>query len=260
MGIIPARAGFTSSRPGRSCPGRDHPRTRGVYRTAYDPAAAVLGSSPHARGLPDGPVHAQAAGRIIPARAGFTRVRTSNPKVVGDHPRTRGVYPALPPVKSRTRGSSPHARGLPCDGGIPGIALGIIPARAGFTPCASDWPGHRADHPRTRGVYGNRSARSPRERGSSPHARGLPPPGGRAWVWGFGSSPHARGLRPQATDHRGQDGIIPARAGFTGAPGGTQARYRDHPRTRGVYRLRTSTCHGPDGSSPHARGLLINLP
>ena len=29
----------------------------------------------------------------------------------------------------------------------------IIPARAGFTPCASDWPGHRADHPRTRGVY-----------------------------------------------------------------------------------------------------------
>ena len=213
--IIPACAGFTRLYHLRKSGSKDHPRMRGVYADAALMALVAWGSSPHARGLPVLPKLNPEGNRIIPACAGFTRVRTSNPKVVGDHPRTRGVYPALPPVKSRTRGSSPHARGLPCDGGIPGIALGIIPARAGFTPCASDWPGHRADHPRTRGVYGNRSARSPRERGSSPHARGLPPPGGRAWVWGFGSSPHARGLLRGIRETTAISRIIPARAGFT---------------------------------------------
>ena len=51
------------------------------------------------------------------------------------------------------------------------------------------------DHPRSRGVYGARAH------------------GGHALV---GSSPLARGLRPQPGEEVAEDGIIPARAGFTG--------------------------------------------
>ena len=93
-GIIPARAGFTfpdlSGRP--EC--QDHPRSRGVYRSrgkfrlafrGSSPLArglrpldnhvkTVFGSSPLARGLHIRPVLIPALGRIIPARAGFTKI------------------------------------------------------------------------------------------------------------------------------------------------------------------------------------------
>ena len=70
--IIPARAGFT--RRERPHEGRigDHPRSRGVYRTATLCSECTAGSSPLARGLP---ILVPAPGRghrIIPARAGFT--------------------------------------------------------------------------------------------------------------------------------------------------------------------------------------------
>ena len=71
--IIPARAGFTHhSVP--SCPtGWDHPRSRGVYLPPPPCAASSLGSSPLARGLREEVGGDLLTGRIIPARAGFTR-------------------------------------------------------------------------------------------------------------------------------------------------------------------------------------------
>ena len=71
-GIIPARAGFTTSTAKPLTPPPDHPRSRGVYTGRIDVTRSVTGSSPLARGLrapvggPD-----EVAG-IIPARAGFT--------------------------------------------------------------------------------------------------------------------------------------------------------------------------------------------
>ena len=50
-GIIPARAGFTSSRSRRTSVTRDHPRSRGVYEARARRDADGLGSSPLARGL-----------------------------------------------------------------------------------------------------------------------------------------------------------------------------------------------------------------
>ena len=50
--------------------------------------------------------------------------------------------------------------------------------------------------------------------------------------------------------------IIPARAGFTRPPLSPSPFPRDHPRSRGVYRLPPVTGAGPWGSSPLARGLL----
>ena len=49
--------------------------------------------------------------------------------------------------------------------------------------------------------------------------------------------------------------IIPARAGFTGAPPKLLVGRPDHPRSRGVYAFQGHGLHGEDGSSPLARGL-----
>ena len=112
VGIIPARAGFTSSTTtGTSSPG-DHPRSRGVYANNAAALIQQIGSSPLARGLPGpltgapldvgiiparagftpgGPLGGEGL-RIIPARAGFTVRVVRVPLPRGDHPRSRGVY------------------------------------------------------------------------------------------------------------------------------------------------------------------------
>ena len=112
----------------------------------------------------------------------------------------------------------------------------IIPARAGFTGHQKPEVSDMGDHPRTRGVYVKTFIDATRTAGSSPHARGLPPPG-----------------RTQLS----QRGIIPARAGFTSTRATGSRPSRDHPRTRGVYRLEPAGEGRLPGSSPHARGLLV---
>ena len=90
--IIPARAGFTGSRPAGRGRNRDHPRSRGVYPRP-DPRERIReGSSPLARGLPRGGSPPRRRSWIIPARAGFTAADTAVKLVATDHPRSRGVY------------------------------------------------------------------------------------------------------------------------------------------------------------------------
>ena len=234
-GIIPARAGFTR-RPRRPpVPAGDHPRSRGVYHDPNSEAYSTGGSSPLARGLRAIWGTTCAPGRIIPARAGFTR-SCGAPGCRGlDHPRSRGVYAVAPPgglprpvdhprsrgvyapssrCRGPTSGSSPLARGLRHAPVLAGRGSRIIPARAGFTQPSQRAHFARADHPRSRGVYLFLSVRV----------------GLRA-----GSSPLARGLLLSALVVAFIQGIIPARAGFTRRPGGSSAP-------------------GP-GSSPLARGL-----
>ena len=70
-----------------------------------------------------------------------------------------------------------------------------------------------------------------------------------------GSSPLARGLHVPRRNQRDFIGIIPARAGFTGAYGIPQALPGDHPRSRGVYAGLFPGLCPVAGSSPLARGL-----
>ena len=99
--------------------------------------------------------------------------------------------------------------------------------------CPSPW-----DHPRTRGVYDVLAEVLVPSGGSSPHTRGLPGgPGGLG----------------------GGVGIIPAHAGFTTRRGRGPARSRDHPRTRGVYVDEVRDRDGSEGSSPHTRGLRVEV-
>ena len=152
------------------------------------------GSSPLARGLPERVGQAGESLRIIPARAGFTMEYVSTGTGIMDHPRSRGVYPSIRLSRASRLGSSPLARGLPQFLASRNVVVGIIPARAGFTYC----PGRREclcrDHPRSRGVY-------------------LFSGSGRCCSWG--SSPLARGLRHPVDEGLRDQGIIPARAGFT---------------------------------------------
>ena len=213
---------------------RWYPRSRGVYA---GPALAdwlSSGSSPIARGLPDGARQETVCMRIIPARAGFTGRRARFFQADADHPRSRGVYTRHSYYVSIRAGSSPLARGLPRRGQLRQRQQGIIPARAGFTLLHHLRFRKGRDHPRSRGVYPRRSRQVLNSPGSSPLARGLPRPGGA---------------------RRPAGGIIPARAGFTLAA--TDLRYPgpDHPRSRGVYSPATPLRWTSRGSSPLARGL-----
>ena len=218
----------------------DHPRSRGVYNLLTDPRLRDSGSSPLARGLPDRAFICAMHARIIPARAGFTRHRGVDQRLVRDHPRSRGVYSSTAASGRSPGGSSPLARGLPrgpddqrrdpvdhprsrgvyAIGGVRrDCEARIIPARAGFTRPEVLLGPVPADHPRSRGVYIDPDSFTDGIHGSSPLARGLP------------------GARERA--HR---------------------RDPDHPRSRGVYHAASGCTATMRGSSPLARGLLPRIP
>ena len=195
--IIPARAGFTGTRYVSVHAGSDHPRSRGVYLRSAMSSSTRSGSSPLARGLrlPVGVVGAQHG--IIPARAGFTKDSPVRVELVGDHPRSRGVYWNVKNLPPAAVGSSPLARGLLYAYAGLALVLRIIPARAGFTLVHCSLFSVGWDHPRSRGVYlgwGYQAVPGP---GSSPLARGL-------LLGRFFTTFYPR--------------IIPARAGFTQGP------------------------------------------
>ena len=90
------------------------------------------------------------------------------------------------------------------------------------------------DHPRSRGVYERLRERP---------------------VTHLGSSPLARGLPPIVEILTSQEGIIPARAGFTQFIELSRSGNMDHPRSRGVYIEPPPAVRRGPGSSPLARGL-----
>ena len=277
----------------------DHPRSRGVYACVSPIGEGGPGSSPLARGLRSVCDSRAGAPRIIPARAGFTWSHRRGRRQAEDHPRSRGVYGAVAAVARLDRGSSPLARGLLEPLVVKRPRLGIIPARAGFTPRVAHRSSGPTDHPRSRGVYTLDSLLSRPPHGSSPLARGLhgrrlsarrdlgiiparagftaldsllsrPPqdhPRSRGVYRrmspetriGRGSSPLARGLRSRLSALSAAFRIIPARAGFTAAVARLDRLGWDHPRSRGVYALDSLLSRPPSGSSPLARGLPSRL-
>ena len=234
LGIIPARAGFTALRDSVGDKWSDHPRSRGVYIAAHHRMPRGVGSSPLARGLLHLILNSPSITGIIPARAGFTSPSCSLRSMDWDHPRSRGVYLVGFRFFLVFYGSSPLARGLLLEIRDVDNDLGIIPARAGFTPKDEGSDSRSSDHPRSRGVYGVIGEFNSKYGGSSPLARGLR------------STQRVPLLPPR---------IIPARAGFTPGAVATGAVWGDHPRSRGVYPARMSFVETPAGSSPLARGL-----
>ena len=187
------------------------------------------------RGLLGGRHQADLGCRIIPARAGFTRVSASGAAGGPDHPRACGVYAGAPDCVLPPQGSSPRVRGLPERLSVVVLLPRIIPARAGFTRGSRSTLACPADHPRACGVYAW-DAKVPGDiLGSSPRVRGLPlrrsgrrfavsdhPRACGVYMVSFsmrmmmvGSSPRVRGLPAAANASNALSRIIPARAGFT---------------------------------------------
>ena len=71
-GIIPAYAGNTPVRLGRSLPCRDHPRVCGEHVNQFDGHCPTSGSSPRMRGTLVQVVERAVGAGIIPAYAGNT--------------------------------------------------------------------------------------------------------------------------------------------------------------------------------------------
>ena len=188
---------------------------------------------------------------------------------------TRGVYRDGLDKPAQITGSSPLARGLRIPPPGDSDHVGIIPARAGFTPPRSRPTGATWDHPRSRGVYTDCTTEPHWEAGSSPLARGLPPvllhrPGAGGIIPARAGFTRPRTNRARAgSDHPRSRGvydaslrmvsqasrIIPARAGFTPPRLTWRSTTGDHPRSRGVYSVTFGGVWLTGGSSPLARGL-----
>ena len=151
--IIPALAGNTTLFWMKSSCGRDHPRSRGEYKIAEQPARMFRGSSPLSRGIPGPPLGRLAGWGIIPALAGNTPTRSTASSAARDHPRSRGEY------------YNSHVDAVDEQRIIPALAGNTNHGRCGG--CAS-W-----DHPRSRGEYEWGAHRFWTVWGSSPLSRGI---------------------------------------------------------------------------------------
>ena len=91
------------------------------------------GSSPLARGTQVVKKKGSSSFGLIPARAGNTSPVALLLCELRAHPRSRGEHEQLKRVSKSARGSSPLARGTPCELSLLVQLLGLIPARAGNT-------------------------------------------------------------------------------------------------------------------------------
>ncbi len=111
--FIPASAGNTGREHLNSLDDSVHPRERGEHPSQASCRPPARGSSPRARGTPDGDPAECDCSRFIPASAGNTRRNNSMRWGASVHPRERGEH---------------------VGGGAPGVyALRFIPASAGNT-------------------------------------------------------------------------------------------------------------------------------
>ena len=96
-----------------------------------------------------------------------------------------------------------------------------------------------AAHPRSRGEHPQITSHRPRS---------------------FGSSPLARGTRRRTSVKMAASRLIPARAGNTSCSSLPGSPPSAHPRSRGEHLNHAGAGAGVRGSSPLARGTLLNLP
>ena len=116
------------------------------------------------------------------------------------------------------------------------MAKRLIPARAGNMSSSSSISFPQAAHPRSRGEHVRKNCVITPDTGSSPLARGT----------SYSSWPPMRSSR-----------LIPARAGNIQQAHSPAPCTSAHPRSRGEHRVNISYASVPSGSSPLARGTLI---
>ena len=234
-GLIPARAGNTSSLSWAFSLPRAHPRSRGEHFHVVLVVSHSPGSSPLARGTLLGYGVGLGGYGLIPARAGNTIGENCGEPFDGAHPRSRGEHLTLTLRLALCLGSSPLARGTLKNGRWNRGAFGLIPARAGNTCLRPERQWARWAHPRSRGEHSVALSSAGSLRGSSPLARGT-------------LTSHLAGVAIP--------GLIPARAGNTWAVPRICRVHGAHPRSRGEHTDDDDVMKSNPGSSPLARGTL----
>ena len=200
-------------------------------------AVRSAGSSPLSRGILEQLAERNLSPRIIPALAGNTTMPHWNRSMTPDHPRSRGEYSRGRICVRGLGGSSPLSRGIPLKATTQPTPPGIIPALAGNTGVSTPNPFPIWDHPRSRGEYHLQEPQPHNRNGSSPLSRGIL----RWLIWDYYN-----------------DRIIPALAGNTNCCFNCTAIIRDHPRSRGEYKVSGLVTMEPLGSSPLSRGIHGN--
>ncbi len=236
IGLIPARAGSTSSSRLTARPFRAHPRASGEHSLDAARRPPVEGSSPRERGAPR---RVDARGRqrgLIPARAGSTRPRHRASDSSRAHPRASGEHLPWPLPLACFAGSSPRERGALAGPSGDEDVVGLIPARAGSTSQGWRSGSRRRAHPRASGEHRVRTVA----------------------VHGVrGSSPRERGAHRSVIGVRVVGGLIPARAGSTCSAPRCRAQGRAHPRASGEHVPVAGRQRAHRGSSPRERGAPL---
>ena len=151
------------------------------------------------------------------------------------HPRAGGENTRSGVRPTSSRGSSPRGRGKRLGARRRGVALRLIPARAGKTLAIRQARTSITAHPRAGG--------------ENAPSRAYGGPLG-------GSSPRGRGKPCTFCDWRLICWLIPARAGKTRGHRGNSSSDRAHPRAGGENTARAPTVSLTAGSSPRGRGKL----
>ena len=150
-GLIPASAGNSTLRPGRSVRHGAHPRERGELVSRRFSSMRSRGSSPRARGTRCRSFRILVRQGLIPASAGNSSGRYRPSRGTAAHPRERGELRARPARWSGPLGSSPRARGTHQASWTAVAEYGLIPASAGNSPKGVRRQIGPGAHPRERG-------------------------------------------------------------------------------------------------------------
>ena len=197
--FIPACAGNTRNLSQHQPRLSVHPRVCGEHQTPSRGGATNPGSSPRVRGTLQRDDPDRAIRRFIPACAGNTPRTRRRILVTAVHPRVCGEHVVRVEVKAAKDGSSPRVRGTHRSASRCPPPPRFIPACAGNTPAIALNFFRAPVHPRVCGEHSSRSARWPRNTGSSPRVRGTPN-SPTCWRWPTRFIPACAGNT--AGDHR----------------------------------------------------------
>ena len=149
-----------------------HPRAGGENDPSSLSSTGLFGSSPRGRGKPVWAQQRRQMQRLIPARAGKTSSITRSARRGRAHPRAGGENVIDYQIRTKGQGSSPRGRGKLPMSIPPAIWGGLIPARAGKTPCRARAHSCVSAHPRVGGENIDSWELPERHVGSSPRRRG----------------------------------------------------------------------------------------
>ena len=209
------------------------PACAGVVPSDKGHGHTIAESSPHARGWSHSQLNRGGGSSVFPACAEVVRALPSAGSWRGSLPRMRGGGPLSISRFTRSRWSSPHARGW-------------SPAQRDRRRCRDVFPAC-AGVVRRRCQISTGLAGLPRMRGGGPCT---PAP----YLEAQQSSPHARGWSPDASSVYDQAHVFPACAGVVPHVQGPQCARERLPRMRGGGPLAALANPEELLSSPHARG------